>query len=225
MPDWRNPEDYAYCQGISWHDWAWEFLRRNPAYARAWRACQEAQAAIAAAPECDRQAAVDSRDREYRAVGDTWGLARPLDPTFSSLKATPYWLHAVGVAIISHYSVSQWEGWPGYPSDVGLRFDFSQPIEQQLRHAAQILGRFAQRLEDDGITLVPAKPKIKASVRRFTLYLRLLDAEAEGVGFGEMGRVLLPETEDKIRSAKGALRHARMMTEHGYRDLLLMAAR
>jgi hypothetical protein len=27
--DWRNPDDYAYTDGLRLHDWAWEFLRRD----------------------------------------------------------------------------------------------------------------------------------------------------------------------------------------------------
>lgn len=32
MPDWRNAEDYAFTKELSPNGWAWEFLRRNPAY-------------------------------------------------------------------------------------------------------------------------------------------------------------------------------------------------
>lgn len=226
MPDWRMPEDYAYCRGISWHSWAWEFLRRNPAFVRAWQAYQDVEAALAAAPDSERQAAVDARDRAWRALGDTWGPARPLDPAFSSLEVTPRWLRAAGVAIISEFRATHGEGWPGYPSHVGLLFDFMEPIEPQIRHATRIVREFAQQLQEDGVTLLPtAKPKIRPNVRRFILYLRLLDAEAAGVGLGEMGRVLFKGKADKIRSAKGTLRQARMLTEHGYRELLMMAAR
>ncbi len=68
MPDWRNPEDYAYCRGISWHSWVWELLRRNPAFVRAWRAYQDVEAALAAAPDSERQTAVDAL-RWLRAAG------------------------------------------------------------------------------------------------------------------------------------------------------------
>lgn len=32
MPDWRKPKDYAYCDALTPAGWAFEFLRRNPAY-------------------------------------------------------------------------------------------------------------------------------------------------------------------------------------------------
>lgn len=31
-PDWRQPETYAYTEKLTRTDWAWEFLRRNPAF-------------------------------------------------------------------------------------------------------------------------------------------------------------------------------------------------
>jgi hypothetical protein len=31
-PDWRRPETYAYTAALTRAGWAWEFLRRNPAF-------------------------------------------------------------------------------------------------------------------------------------------------------------------------------------------------
>ena len=55
--NWRDPSNYVYTKNLTRDDWAWEFLRRNPAYAK-----------IAAAPSCRRSAvaaatASDRRDR------------------------------------------------------------------------------------------------------------------------------------------------------------------
>ena len=33
-PDWRDADTYAYTQSLPRRAWAWEFLRRNPAYRR-----------------------------------------------------------------------------------------------------------------------------------------------------------------------------------------------
>jgi hypothetical protein len=38
MPDWRHAEDYAFTADLTRHQWAWEFLRRNPDYRRQWAA-------------------------------------------------------------------------------------------------------------------------------------------------------------------------------------------
>lgn len=58
------------------------------------------------------------------------------------------------------------------------------------------------------------------------LYLRLLDAEAEGAPLAEIARVLLgidaeiePERAKQVHESH--LGRARWMTEHGYRDLLM----
>ena len=38
MPDWLNPQDYAFTQTLTAGQWAWEFLRRNPEYRAQWQA-------------------------------------------------------------------------------------------------------------------------------------------------------------------------------------------
>ena len=35
--DWKNEEDYAYCNDLDANGWAFEFLRRNPEYQNEWR--------------------------------------------------------------------------------------------------------------------------------------------------------------------------------------------
>ena len=58
-----------------------------------------------------------------------------------------------------------------------------------------------------------------------TLYLRLLDASAEGASSDEMARIVLgidpaQEPQRARRAVSSHLRRARWMTEHGYRHLL-----
>jgi len=59
----------------------------------------------------------------------------------------------------------------------------------------------------------------------FVIYLRLLDASAEGASDEEMARIVLGidlnrEPERARRALNSHLRRARWMTEHGYRHLL-----
>jgi type VI secretion system activator RovC-like protein len=61
--------------------------------------------------------------------------------------------------------------------------------------------------------------------KHLIMYLRLLDADAEGADWREVARVVLhldPEHEsDRARSAfESHLSRAKWMTEHGYRHLL-----
>jgi len=44
-PDWRDASSYEYTRALTEEGWAWEFLRRNPDYARAWRESGEEAAA------------------------------------------------------------------------------------------------------------------------------------------------------------------------------------
>jgi hypothetical protein len=39
--DWRNPKDYEFTQSLNPHQWAWEFLRRNPEYRKDWQLALE----------------------------------------------------------------------------------------------------------------------------------------------------------------------------------------
>ena len=40
-PDWRNPDSYAYQNDLNLHEWAWEFLRRNREYRKAYFVWEE----------------------------------------------------------------------------------------------------------------------------------------------------------------------------------------
>jgi hypothetical protein len=58
-----------------------------------------------------------------------------------------------------------------------------------------------------------------------TLYLRLLDAQADGATLDEMARIILgidphKEPQRAKKAVASHLRRALWMTEHGYRDLL-----
>lgn len=37
LADWQNPEEYAYTETMTLHDWAWEFLRRDSRYRDDWK--------------------------------------------------------------------------------------------------------------------------------------------------------------------------------------------
>jgi hypothetical protein len=61
--------------------------------------------------------------------------------------------------------------------------------------------------------------------RHFIVYLRLLDASADGATDEEMTRIVLgiDPVKEPVRARRALdshLRRARWMTEHGYRDLL-----
>lgn len=47
LADWRDPTSYAYTRDLTRDAWAWEFLRRSPAYRAAWdHVRQSAQASV-----------------------------------------------------------------------------------------------------------------------------------------------------------------------------------
>jgi hypothetical protein len=213
MPDWRNPDDYAYAEKLRLHDWAWEFLRRSHAYRLAWDRFLIAAAA-------DKRVAYESASGEF-------GLVEPVDPDLSAAETGEVsWWEAVGVRILADWSPSTRENqpWPGFPRVIGLAFDFTVPLKLQIAQATDVLKRCLETLETIGFPMEEdPKPRVRVSRTRFTLYLRLLDAERAGASLGEMGRQLFKDHGDQRNSAKEALQNAKRMTESGYRDLLLRA--
>ena len=73
---------------------------------------------------------------------------------------------------------------------------------------------------------VPWSDRVTAYDREhFTVYLRLLDAAADGTSADDMSRIVLgiDPTNEPARAKQlldSHLRRARWMTEHGYRNLM-----
>lgn len=57
--DWRQTEDYAYTEGLTRRDWAWEFLRRNDTYREAWHEARKSVLIEALAPDLTLLTALD----------------------------------------------------------------------------------------------------------------------------------------------------------------------
>jgi hypothetical protein len=81
-------------------------------------------------------------------------------------------------------------------------------------------------LDPDVADTAPSGPVLTAyDEEHLVMYLRLLDADAEGADWREVARIVLhldPDREsDRARRAFDShLARARWMTEHGYRQLL-----
>lgn len=230
MPDWRNPEDYAYTERLSLHAWAWEFLRRSTAYRLAWTRFVAAEKAhLEALPTTDRSVELyEEMWIAFRAASEEFGLFQPVDPDVSIIDTDKIrWWNAVGVRVLTSWNQPgpvDRTPWPGFPGAIALAFDFTLPLEAQIEHAKDVLHRCRAILQKGGWPWKEPKVKVRIDKVRFALYLRLLDADRCGASQGEMGRRLFAkEIADKRSSVKSALETARRMTQSGYRELLLKA--
>lgn len=59
---WRRSEAYAYTDTVPRRAWAWEFLRRDPDFQRAWAAAQPIVSTEARTPRLDVLTAVSALD-------------------------------------------------------------------------------------------------------------------------------------------------------------------
>src|SRR5882724_9847440 len=69
MTSWQTEADYRYSLSLTWHEWAWEFLRRSSAYRLAW-------AEFVAAAVVDRAAL-------QVMINARFNLDLPVDPDLS----------------------------------------------------------------------------------------------------------------------------------------------
>lgn len=220
MPDWRNGDDYAYARDLTPHGWAWEFLRRNPAYRARWTEREELSAALDLKP--GNKKLVQRFNKVHVSSGE-FGLLSFRNPDLTATEADPFWLGAVGVSVqgASTERMIEEGTWPGFPFHISLGFSFSKPLDAQIQHAARYL-KYCEQKVHEMTGLRPQRPKVRFQRKRFTLYIRLLDARLGGASIGELGRFFFSDKAESRKSAQGVLRKAKEMAESGYRDLLLM---
>jgi hypothetical protein len=212
LPDWRNPADYAYTEDFALHDWAWEFLRRNPEYRADWAALAEKRPSL---PEEDFYA-------ESRRIGDKYGLAVAVDPNLNRHEAEDLlWMIGVGVRLLYGVEKSQ-EGrpWPGFPNMAFLLFNLLEDIDSQVEDARRVLTIYQRALLSD-LNLPPPKvSSVKPQTDKFLFYLRLLDARLEGLSQRDIGLGLYPDSFEPRDRVRHAIEAAEELACSGYRDLL-----
>jgi hypothetical protein len=86
----RTKSDYACCKGLTKSEWAWEFLRRNPDYKRAFIVSRSRLSQIARL----NNGTPVTRPRGCQAGASDWGLACHADPTLSAVEAPVFWSQA-----------------------------------------------------------------------------------------------------------------------------------
>lgn len=87
----RTWSDYACCKGLTKSEWAWEFLRRNPDYKRAFVVSRSRLSQIARLNNCTPV----MRPKGCQAGAPDWGLACFSDPDLSAVQTPVFWSQSV----------------------------------------------------------------------------------------------------------------------------------
>jgi len=224
--DWRNPDDYSYLEDYDLHEWAWEFLRRNPEYRKAYFAL-EAVATSAMLQEMQE----DSAKREmfwgrHFAATEPWGLRMAANPRHDFREARVFFTDRAGVGMPKEWKAPDPRPeslWPGYPATVVLRFDLNYSVDVLSEIAAEQLRQCAKHLHERFPDFEPLAPRRSVRPQRgqFLLYVRILDAELAGASDGKITQELFGDKDDPRRSMTKTRETARRMAAKGYRDLLL----
>ena len=86
----RTRSDYAGCKGLTKTEWAWEFLRRNPDYKRAFVVSRSRLSQIA---RLNKGTPV-MRPKGCQASASDWGLECFSDPVLSAVETPVFWSQA-----------------------------------------------------------------------------------------------------------------------------------
>lgn len=225
-PNWQNPDDYAYQKDLNLHEWAWEFLRRNREYRKAYSAWEEL------AMRTGRVSSPQEKQKLrvlHREATQPFGLIAPIDPASIKSHRARLFKDRAGVRVLTSWEVPELDAeaeWQEYPFVAVLVFDFRYSIEPQIQDAAEILRGYVRHLGEEYGAYHPiaaARPSFRKG--QFSLYSRLLDAELAGATIGKIGRALFSDKADPRRSVTKARDTARYMAKEGYRELLLLAPR
>ena len=87
----RTKSDYACCKGLTKSEWAWEFLRRNPDYKRAFIVSRARHSQII---QLNNGTPV-MRPRGCQVGASEWGLACFSDPALSAVETPVFWEQTV----------------------------------------------------------------------------------------------------------------------------------
>jgi len=241
MPDWRHAEDYAFTADLTRHQWAWEFLRRNPDYRRQWAAFAatwwDLEAAYGSPPNRDFPAwrqdprawvrASECPEGECRVDQDKVLIECALGARFGFHKFPPdpadddpvgagrlTWRETPPDAV---RDLGQGDlaglgaGLGSDPSLVALAFDLSRPLQGQVEQAKRYLQIVQRRRVREGAVTLRTVAGLRA---QWACALRLLDAEAAEAA----GDLIAPIGDAHPVEALRA--EARRLRDGGYLEIL-----
>jgi len=243
---WLEADRYAFATTLNGAQWAWEFLRRNPAYREDWlwfRArWDRLEARYGKAPDRDfarwkadpeayqwvddasGECAVDQDKLLIECwMGAKWGFYKfPLDPDMDQplLGEQLHWREFEQPVPEVRGPLSPYLG--EAPERIAIGFDLDLPLRNQLEKAKRLLQARQARLRRDGVI---AMQTVANRRREWCLMLRLLDGMSAGADMATLASVLQDEL-DELRPGQdlSSLREeAEALVNGGYRALSCLA--
>ncbi len=235
-PDWRDPSCYEYTAELTFPQWAWEFLRRNPKYRQDWdrwglendvsaqtldRLLSGETPQIAPTTKAFEQAAIDAAK---------WGLNQPLNPSMVPRAGEPFpvWrkelLGQRTYLLNRQHAAETIAKAPDEVIYIGL--DLRLRLTPQIGFLKQV---FKNERKDEtrklrGLSPVPPYPKVTKNQKdKFPAYIRTLDSDSIGVPFEEVAQVLWASYGNANKQHRVRLRKAMELRDCSYRDLLRLS--
>ena len=277
--DWRNEDAYPPVENTSVEQWAWEFLRRNPAYIHDWNRyisdfiCRKWGRLLSSSEMQDEgfeqefnflqmtlqldddkdldvyepplmegeteegwRARTTSDGRKFplhRKYGHKWGLLLIIDPAADD----GHWFFGTTQPLIRHNTTKDGR-WLSHGARGGfaplstqiqckveVTINLEVSLEGQLRFLREVLEQEKKSLLRRN--LLAKAEGVRLRVDQYQSHLRLLDADAIGIGVREAGEVLYPYSSDGIdyddgrtKRVRAQLKAAEELRDGGYRQLL-----
>ena len=198
LPDWTNPDDYAFLDNATPEVWAWEFLRRNPEYKKDWE--NYIKSDVNMNPSGFKLEQNSNKIKKLYAVmekegihyfpppkgnielyANKWCLNWFYDPQkqyqqgVKFIKVIPFPQHIYLAEDMDEFLVDKEMGNTNAlivkEDFVALVFDFSYPITKQLQIAKKTLNQLIKRYEATEKEEDAVKPSF------WKRHLRVLDAQ------------------------------------------------
>lgn len=257
ISDWRSAGDYPCADTASAEQWAWEFLRRNPQYQQDWAGyVQRCRAVVPGFAQGEELTQADFRsllehdslqvydpprlDGEtegewIRRVGkgvssslggtmaDKWGISSFYDPASGYSPLLSFADRPAAQWLPKH--VLERGGYHLNPCSQVLVFDLELPLDGQLEQAKKLLLAMQQSLEKEERIKPLSAARQRADL--YSAYLRVLDAEADGVDVADIAKQLLPHLENAYpdyaasKTVRNYLKAAKAIRDGGYRALIV----
>ena len=199
-PNWKDPDDYDSLKNLDSSQWAWEFLRRNPAYIKEWEMLTEGltKEQRREAPWSLLKAGLNISVSKWD--GGRWGLySEILNPDLTieyrhrNIQFIP-WGGSIARPIISsprtHPGMRFFTG-PNYQEGAVLfQFNFNLPITPQIEVVKRELLKLQKESREKGIR---TRNVFRPHRDEWPILLRILDAQAAGAKNKEIACILFPD--------------------------------
>ena len=217
--DWKNEADYEFTKDLDLNGWAWEFLRRNPEYRKDWK--KELPIYL-------------KSEQEYRSnpkfkESPVWGkpIISENDPHFRINPHKPDYLYIWGLYLLINPDQDKPFGPIFYPTSgqvilgsgldwlsgkaqeqfisipegkIAVIFDLTKSINQQIRKFEKDLAEWQRYFKEKRLKVSATK----THKQNWTNYIRILDAEAEGISRREIAKIIFSKISDKYPDYQGS---------------------